>query len=76
MIELDGDQHEKPVEVFGGVEAFERRKKHDELKNKYVFEHANLYLKRISQKEYKNINKEYVKNILNEMIKEIEGKVV
>ena len=76
LIELDGDQHEKPVEVFGGVEAFERRKKHDELKNKYVFEHANLYLKRISQKEYKNINKEYVKNILNEMIKEIEGKVV
>jgi hypothetical protein len=34
-IEFDGIQHFEPLEVFGGVETFERLKKNDEIKNQY-----------------------------------------
>ena len=34
-IEYDGEQHYMPVSTFGGVEAFERQKKRDKIKNQY-----------------------------------------
>lgn len=35
LIEYDGKQHHEPIEYFGGKEAFEYTKRHDEIKNKY-----------------------------------------
>ncbi len=46
LIEFDGEQHYKPVEVFGGVEAFEKQQIKDVIKNKYAKEN-NYYLVRI-----------------------------
>lgn len=39
FIEFDGEQHFRPVEVFGGAEAFRERKKADFDKNKYAKKH-------------------------------------
>lgn len=36
LIEFDGEQHYKPVEVFGGEEAFEKQQIKDAIKNKYA----------------------------------------
>jgi hypothetical protein len=35
LLEYDGEQHYRPVEEFGGVEAFERTVFNDKIKNKY-----------------------------------------
>lgn len=63
LVELDGEQHFKPVEKFGGKEAFLRRKKLDNLKTEYAKEHNHI-LVRINYKDYPKIDKEYVNNIL------------
>lgn len=34
-IEYDGRQHYEPVELWGGVEGYNNRKMHDDMKNKY-----------------------------------------
>jgi very-short-patch-repair endonuclease len=46
-IEYDGEQHSKPVEIFGGKEGYENTKKRDNIKNKYCKEH-NIALIRIN----------------------------
>lgn len=53
-IETDGLQHDMPVERFGGITEFEKRKKHDEIKNNYC-KNNNIGLIRIKQSEYKNM---------------------
>lgn len=46
LIELDGEQHYKPCEKFGGEESFQNLKENDALKDKYCKEH-NIPLIRI-----------------------------
>ena len=46
MIEVDGEQHFKPIKYFGGSEGFRELKKRDFLKNRYCFEN-NIKLIRI-----------------------------
>lgn len=53
-IEVDGLQHDMPIEKFGGIKEFEKRQKYDKIKNDYCEEH-NIELIRIKQKEYKNM---------------------
>ena len=53
-IETDGLQHDMPVERFGGIKEFEKRKKHDEIKNNYCKDN-DIELIRIKQSEYKNM---------------------
>lgn len=55
-IEYDGKQHYEPRKHFGGVEGFERRKYHDQLKNDYCKQH-HINLLRIPYKyrTYKQI---------------------
>ena len=53
LIEYDGGQHFKPIEQFGGQEAFEELKQRDKIKNNYCREH-NINLLRIS-KDYRNL---------------------
>lgn len=36
LIEYDGIQHFEPVEAFGGIKEFQKRRKYDELKNEYA----------------------------------------
>ena len=49
-IEFDGEQHFRPVEFFGGEDAFKLRKKKDKIKNEYC-EKNNIYLLRIKYDE-------------------------
>ena len=35
LIEYDGEQHFKPIEVFGGEERFKEQRKNDKIKNKF-----------------------------------------
>ena len=36
LIEYDGIQHFEPVEAFGGIKEFQKRREYDELKNEYA----------------------------------------
>lgn len=40
LIEYDGEQHFRPVNKFGGEEAFKIRQQHDAIKNEYAKQHA------------------------------------
>ncbi len=46
LIEFDGEQHFKPVDIFGGEEQFEILQQNDKLKNQYALTH-NIPLVRI-----------------------------
>lgn len=61
-IEYDGQQHFEPVDCFGGEEGFRKNLQRDLIKNKYCKDN-NIYLLRISYKEYNNIE-----NILDNKI--------
>lgn len=50
LIEYDGKQHFKPVEVFGGMKGFLQCKKNDNIKNKYA-KANNITLLRIAFNE-------------------------
>lgn len=63
IIEFQGEQHYKPVELFGGKEGFEYRKKLDKIKVEYCLK-TNKKLLTISYLDFRKI-----KNILLENIK-------
>lgn len=63
LVEFDGKQHSKPVDYFGGNEAFETLQENDNKKNEYC-KSKNLKLIRIPYKHMNNI-----KNILDESLK-------
>lgn len=65
-IEFDGEQHYKPVEIFGGIEEFKNTKIRDEIKNKWCLEN-NIYLIRI---KYNQVNK--IKYILEEKLQIVD----
>lgn len=52
LLECQGEQHYKPVEMFGGEKQFENQQKNDELKRKYASEHG-ITLLEIPYKEKK-----------------------
>lgn len=56
LIEYDGRQHFKPVEIFEGEEGFKRTKYRDNLKNKYC-KMNNIKLIRIPYWDFDNIEK-------------------
>lgn len=55
-IEYDGEQHFRPVDIFGGEESFNIQKKLDTIKNNFCKEN-NIKLIRIPYFEKENINK-------------------
>ena len=63
LIEYDGEQHFKPIEHFGGLDAFIDLKIKDTMKNKYAEKH-NWKLIRIPYWEFDNIE-----SILNKELK-------
>ncbi len=50
LIEYDGQQHFKPVSIFGGEPAFKKVRENDSIKNKFCKD-SNIKLVRISYKE-------------------------
>lgn len=66
VIEIDGKQHEIPVDLFGGRDGFVNRKRNDEIKTDYC-KNNNIELLRISYREFKNNNyKKIINNFINE----------
>jgi very-short-patch-repair endonuclease len=55
LIEFDGEQHYKCIEHFGGVNTFEKNKKHDNMKDHYALT-SGLSLVRIAFEQINNIN--------------------
>ena len=64
LIEFDGDQHDKPIEYFGGEETFKKTQKRDGIKDAYCKEN-NIPLIRIKYRSkgriYEILNKEIKK---------------
>lgn len=56
IIEYDGEQHFKPIEIFGGIERFKKTQKLDALKACLCEEH-NIKLIRISYTQFDEIEK-------------------
>jgi hypothetical protein len=63
-IEYDGLQHFKPVNYFGGINAFNLQIKNDSLKNKYCLENQ-IKLLRIKYTDFKNIELILNENLFN-----------
>ena len=40
VVEFDGEQHFKPISLFGGEEKFRIQRKHDLMKNRYCWSHG------------------------------------
>lgn len=55
LIEFQGEQHEHPIEHFGGEEQFEIQQYHDELKRKYASNH-NITLMEIWYYDINNVS--------------------
>ncbi len=53
LIECQGIQHYKPVELFGGKSQFEKQKMHDELKREYAKDYLKVPLLEIPYTEEK-----------------------
>lgn len=54
LIEFDGEQHDRPIERWGGEKAFVLQKKRDLIKNEYCIDKK---IKLIRIKYYENIEK-------------------
>ncbi len=63
-IEYDGEQHFRPVSIFGGQEGFNRTREADITKNRYCYQN-NIPLLRISYKDKGDIEK-LVSDFVNE----------
>ena len=65
LIEAQGIQHEKPIELFGGEEQFKIQQEHDRRKREYA-ENNGYRLLEIWYYDYDNIDEildEFIKNI-------------
>ena len=58
LIEYDGEQHYRPIELFGGEDGFKLRKKHDDIKTQYCKDN-DIHLLRIPY--YASVNEELEK---------------
>lgn len=56
LIEFDGEQHFRPIEGWGGMEAYQYVRKNDMIKNKYCRDNQ-IRLLRIHYEDIGNINK-------------------
>lgn len=56
LIEYQGEQHERPVDVFGGVKQFQVQQEHDLRKRKYAKEH-HIELLEIWYYDFQNLEK-------------------
>lgn len=61
-IEFDGEQHIRPIKIFGGEDTFYKIKNRDKIKNEYCLNN-NIRLIRFNKN-----NKKEIKNTLNRIL--------
>lgn len=66
LIEFDGIQHTKPIEFFGGYEAFEETKLRDDIKTNYAKENK-IHLVRIPYTQSKDTIEEEILKLVSEV---------
>ena len=66
IIEIMGEQHEKPVSLFGGQEGFEKRIEHDRIKREYL-KNNNIPILDIWYYEFDNME-ELILNKIQEIL--------
>lgn len=66
IIEIMGEQHEKPVALFGGQEGFEKRIEHDRIKREYL-KNNNIPILDIWYYEFDNME-ELILNKIQEIL--------
>lgn len=66
LIEYDGEQHFKPVEIWGGEEKLKIQQERDKRKNQWCKEN-NVRLIRIPYTEYDNLTIEYLISFFPEL---------
>lgn len=64
LLEIDGQQHYRPVEHWGGEKSFYQLQKNDIRKNQYVNNKDNLFLERIPYTQFNDINNTFIMNII------------
>lgn len=62
LIEYDGVQHTKPIDVFGGEDEYKSRRARDEAKTQFAIDH-NIHLIRINHNQ-----RNYIENILDNVL--------
>ena len=67
-IETDGEQHDRPVEYFGGQKTFELQKIKDKIKDDYC-KNNNIRLIRIPASKFKNIEQILIEELNLKIIK-------
>ncbi len=70
LIEFQGEQHERPIELFGGKKTFEIQKEHDRRKKEYAISHGYNFLEIF----YKDIDK--IGSILDEYFQTLKSETV
>ena len=63
-IEIDGEQHYRPVDYFGGESKFERLQFLDNIKNEYFDKKDGYQLLRIRSEKIKNFKDFLTENLL------------
>ena len=63
LIEFDGEQHMRPIKVFGGEKRFKRQQKLDKLKTDYCINHS-IKLIRIPYADFSILNQTLSREIL------------
>ena len=71
IIEIMGEQHEKPVTLFGGQEGFEKRVEHDKIKREYL-KNNNIPILDIWYYEFDNME-ELILNKIQEILSTIQN---
>lgn len=64
LIELDGEQHFKPVKRFGGIKEFNKCIRNDALKDNYVAQHDKIYCIRIKYTYFQKITSEMLDTLI------------
>ena len=70
LIEFQGEQHERPVDFFGGKEKFKDQQEHDRRKKTYALSHGYNFLE-ISYKDINNVD-----DILNNFFNNLKSETV
>lgn len=65
LIEYQGGQHYKPVNLFGGEEKFQQQQRYDNLKREYCKEHGYRLIE-ISYLDYEKLSEDYILKLLKE----------
>ena len=71
LIEFQGEQHEQPIEHFGGEEQFKIQQEHDRRKREYAKLH-NINLLEIWYYDINNIKKILTETLNNLKLKTVE----